>query len=171
MDAWRPPLADRWAGSPGSGGPIPAATCVTPMVPADAAPACRRCTARRGITGPAACHLPPHQTVCRRHRLWTGPAARTHAAQLDLRGLPEIIRVQRRHATQLRHNQWWNIDTAISGATHAIYHALCAGIWISGQQQRPRPAPGNRPWPACPVGRRARLAASVSAWTVREQPA
>ena len=134
-------------------------------------PACRRCTARLGITGPVACHLPPHQTVCRRHRLWTGPAARTHAAQLDLRGLPEIIRVQRRHATQLRHNQWWNIDTAISGATHAIYHALCAGIWISGQQQRPRPAPGNRPWPACPVGRRARLAASVSAWTVREQPA
>ena len=36
-------------------------------------PACRRCAARYGITEPVACHLPPHQTVCRRHRLWTGP--------------------------------------------------------------------------------------------------
>ena len=41
-------------------------------------PACRRCTARYGITEPVACHLPPHQTICRRHRLWTGPAARPH---------------------------------------------------------------------------------------------
>lgn len=47
-------------------------------------PACRRCTARRGITGPVACHLPPHLTVCRRRRLWTGPAARSHAGQLDV---------------------------------------------------------------------------------------
>ncbi len=36
-------------------------------------PACRRCTARRGITEPIACHL-PHRTVCRRHRLWIGPS-------------------------------------------------------------------------------------------------
>ncbi len=28
-------------------------------------PACHRCTARYRITGPVACHLPPHQTVCR----------------------------------------------------------------------------------------------------------
>ncbi len=40
-------------------------------------PACRRCTARRGITGPIACRLPPHLTICRRHQLWTGPAAHT----------------------------------------------------------------------------------------------
>jgi len=30
-------------------------------------PACRRCTARHGITEPVACHLPSHRTVCRRH--------------------------------------------------------------------------------------------------------
>jgi len=64
-------------------------------------PACRRCTARRGITAPIACRLPPHQTVCRRHRLWTGPAARTHAAQLDIGPLPEILQAQRRHLAQL----------------------------------------------------------------------
>jgi len=34
--------------------------------------ACRRCTARRGIAEPVACRLPPHLTVCRRHRLWIG---------------------------------------------------------------------------------------------------
>ena len=38
-------------------------------------PACHRCTARRGIAGPVACYLPPHQTLCRRHRLWTGAPA------------------------------------------------------------------------------------------------
>jgi hypothetical protein len=59
-------------------------------------PACRRCAARRGITGPIACRLPPHQTICRRHRLWTGPSARTPAGQLDISPFPEILRAQRR---------------------------------------------------------------------------
>ncbi len=51
-------------------------------------PGCRRCTARYGIPGPVACHLPPHLTVCRRHRLWIGPSARTHAGQPDISQLP-----------------------------------------------------------------------------------
>jgi hypothetical protein len=99
-------------------------------------PACRRCTARLGITGPIACRLPPHQTVCRRHRLWTGPAARTHAAQLDISQLPEILRAQRRHHAQLHDHPWQDVDTAISHATHAIYQALRGGTWIPGQRQR-----------------------------------
>jgi hypothetical protein len=69
-------------------------------------PACRRCTARYGIAEPVACHLTPHLTVCRRHRLWVGPAARTHAAQLDVSPFPEILRAQRRHLAQLRHHHW-----------------------------------------------------------------
>ena len=68
-------------------------------------PACRRCTARCGITGPVACHLPPHRTVCRRHRLWTGPSARSHAGQLDVSPFPEILRAQRRHLAQLHHHR------------------------------------------------------------------
>jgi hypothetical protein len=99
-------------------------------------PACRRCTARRGIAEPVACRLPPHLTVCRRHRLWTGPAARTHAGQLDISQLPEILRAQRRHLAQLGHYQWQEVDTAISDATRAIYQALRGGIWIPGQRQR-----------------------------------
>ena len=99
-------------------------------------PACRRCTARRGIAGPIACRLPPHQTVCRRHRLWTGPAARTHAAQLDVSPFPEILRAQRRHLAQLDHHPWQHVETTISAATHAIYQALRGGTWIPGQRQR-----------------------------------
>jgi hypothetical protein len=99
-------------------------------------PACRRCTARRGITGPVACRLPPHLTICRRHRLWTGPAARTHAGQLDVSPFPEILRAQRRHLAQLRHHPWQDVETTISAATRAIYQALRDGAWIPGQRQR-----------------------------------
>ena len=72
-------------------------------------PACRRCTARRGIAGPVACRLPPHQTVCRRHRLWTGPGAHTHASQLDISPFPEILRAERRHLAQLHHHPSWQV--------------------------------------------------------------
>ena len=99
-------------------------------------PACRRCTARRGIAGPIACRLPPHLTVCRRHRLWTGPSARTPAGQLDISPFPEILRAQRRHLAQLHHHTWQQVDTAISAATRAIYQALRDGIWIPGQRHR-----------------------------------
>lgn len=107
-------------------------------------PACRRCTARRGIPGPVACHLPPHLTVCRRHRLWTGPAARSHAGQLDISQLPEILRAHRRHLALVHHHHWWHVDTAVSDATCAIYQALRGGTWIPGQRQRLRQlAPGT----------------------------
>jgi hypothetical protein len=99
-------------------------------------PACRRCTARRGITGPIACRLPPHQTVCRRHRLWTGPASRDHASQLDISPFPEILRAQRRHLAQLHHHPQQDVEATISAATRAIHNALRAGIWIPGQRQR-----------------------------------
>ncbi len=106
-------------------------------------PACRRCTARRGITGPIACHLPPHQTLCRRHRLWTGPAARTHAAQLDISPLPEILTAQRRHLGQLHHHQRQDVEAAISHATRTIYQALRGGTWIPGRQRLRQLAPGT----------------------------
>ena len=99
-------------------------------------PACRRCTARLGIAGPIACRLPPHQALCRRHRLWTGPAARDHASQLDVSPFPEILCAQRRHLAQLRHHHWQEVEAAISAATRAIHNALRAGIWIPGQRQR-----------------------------------
>ena len=106
--------------------------------------ACRRCTARCGIAGPVACRLPPHLTVCRRHRLWIGPSARTHAGQLDVSPFPEILRAQRRHLAQLHHHQWQEVEATISAATRAIHNALRTGIRIPGQRQRLQQlAPGN----------------------------
>jgi hypothetical protein len=99
-------------------------------------PACRRCTARLGIRGPVACRLPPHLTVCRRHRLWIGPAARTHAGQLDVSRFPEVLQAQRRHLAQLRQYQRQEVEAAVSAATRAIYQALRGGTWIPGQRQR-----------------------------------
>jgi hypothetical protein len=99
-------------------------------------PACRRCTAWVGLTEPVACHLPPHQTVCRRHRLWIGPSARSHAAQLDISSFPEILRTHRRHLALVHQHHWWQVDTAVSDATHAIRQALRAGTWIPGQRRR-----------------------------------
>jgi hypothetical protein len=116
-------------------------------------PACRRCTARRGIAGPVACHLPPHLTVCRRHLLWIGPSARTPAGQLDVTPLPEIPRAQRRHLAQLHRHQWQEVDAAISDAARAIHGALRAGAWTPGQRQRLRQLdPGTWPQAAPAAG-------------------
>ena len=68
--------------------------------------------------------------------LWTGPAARTHAGQLDISQLPEILRAQRRHLARLHHHQQHQVETAVSDATRAIHQALRAGTWIPGQRQR-----------------------------------
>jgi hypothetical protein len=103
-------------------------------------PACHRCTARRGIAGPVACYLPPHQTLCRRHRLWTGPAARTIDGQLDLSHLPGILRAHRRHRHLVRaydHLPWQPGD-ALREATGATRRAIATGTWTPQQRQRLR---------------------------------
>jgi len=107
-------------------------------------PACRRCTARYGITGPVPCQLPPHQTICRRHRLWTGPAASSHDQQLDISPFPEIPRAHRRHDALAQRHPWQLADTATGQATAAIYRSIRDGTWIPGQQHRMRHlAPGT----------------------------
>jgi len=99
-------------------------------------PACRRCTARLGITGPVACRLPPHQAVCRRHRLWTGPAALSHAGQLNISPFPEILRAQRRHLALLHYHPRDQVEDVVSAATLAVYQALRDGTWIPGWRRR-----------------------------------
>lgn len=99
-------------------------------------PACRRCAARHGITGPVPCRLPPHQVLCRRHQLWTGPAARSHDQQLDVSPLPEIGRAHRRHLALIHRYPRHHVDTAVSEATSALYQAIRDGTRIAGQQRR-----------------------------------
>jgi hypothetical protein len=103
-------------------------------------PACHRCTAGRGIAGPVACYLPSHRTVCRRHRLWTGPTARTIDGQLDLSHLPGILRAHRRHRHLVRacdHLPWQPGD-ALREAIGAIRRAIAIGTWTPQQRQRLR---------------------------------
>jgi hypothetical protein len=134
-------------------------------------PACRRCTARRGITGPVACRLPPHQAVCRRHRLWTGPSARTHAGQLDISPFPEIPRAQRRHLAQLHHHERHEVEAAVRAATGAICQALRADTWIPGQRQcLQQLAPGTWEQALSAEPQAGREIRSVHAYLPRPQP-
>jgi len=59
--------------------------------------ACRRCAATRGHTDPVPVHLPAHQRLCARHRIWLGSTR-----QIDLAATPEIIHAHRR-AARLAH--------------------------------------------------------------------
>jgi hypothetical protein len=59
--------------------------------------ACRRCAARQGHTEPVPVHLPAHQRLCARHRIWLGSTA-----QIDLATTPEIIHAHSR-AIRLAH--------------------------------------------------------------------
>ena len=106
-------------------------------------PACHRRTARYGITEPVPCQLPSHQVVCRRHRLWTGASARSHASQLDLGQLPEVFRAQRRHIALLHNHRRRYVDDAITDAAQAICQAVRAGAWTPRQSAAPAPA---QPW-------------------------
>ena len=69
--------------------------------PVRAVHACRRCAARHGHTDPIPTHLPSHQRLCGRHRIWLGDTC-----QIDLTSAPEIIhahhmaaRLAHRHGT------------------------------------------------------------------------
>ena len=65
--------------------------------PVRAIHACRRCAARHGRTDPVLIHLPSHQRLCRRHRIWPGGAC-----QIDLATAPEVVHAHRR-AARLAH--------------------------------------------------------------------
>jgi len=120
-------------------------------------PACRRCTARRGIVGPVACRLPPHLTVCRRHRLWIGPSARTPRRPLDVSPLPEILHAQRRHLAQLTATSGRKSTppSATPRAPSTAPSAPAPGPRASGSAcASSTPAPGHRPRPGpVPAGK------------------
>lgn len=59
--------------------------------PMRATHACRRCAARHQQTEPVPVHLPAHQRLCTRHRIWLG-----HVDQIDLAATPVIIHAHRR---------------------------------------------------------------------------
>jgi hypothetical protein len=64
--------------------------------PVRATYACRRCAVQHGHK-PVPVHLPAHQRLCSRHRIWLG-----NTRQIDLAATPEIIHAHRR-AARLAH--------------------------------------------------------------------
>lgn len=61
--------------------------------PLRAAHACRRCAARRGHADPVPVHLPAHQRLCTRHRIWLGGTF-----QINVAAVPEVVHAHRRSA-------------------------------------------------------------------------
>jgi len=61
--------------------------------PVRATDACRRCAALHGQTGPILVHLPAHQRLCTRHRIWLGTTT-----QIDIGATPEILHAHHRAA-------------------------------------------------------------------------
>jgi len=114
-------------------------------------PACRHCAARRGIAEPVACYLPPHLTVCRRHRSGSAPPpAPTPASWTSARSPRSSAPsgVTSRWCTSTRGSRW----TPPSTTPPAIHQASAPapGSRASGGDCTSwPPAPAIKPWPPC----------------------
>lgn len=115
-------------------------------------PACRRCTARRGITEPVACYLPPHQTICA--ATGSGPAQPPAATQASSTSASSPRSFTRSAAT----SPWctsttggtWKLPSARPPAPSTTPSAAAPGSRARGSAcTSSPPAPGNKPWPAC----------------------
>lgn len=98
------------------------------LAPRTGRPACRRCTARRGITGDVLC-VDVDQHVCRRHRRWLGGPLEQATDQHDLTALPEVLHAQRRHHRLLRRHGTDPARTAIYWATTIVDGWTARGTW------------------------------------------
>lgn len=99
-------------------------------------PACRRCMARRGLLDPVPCHIPAHVTVCRRHQLWIGLGARSHAQQYDLHAFPEMLGAQRRHHRLRRRHDPHDVALAHHHAQRIVARKASRNEWSTRQQHR-----------------------------------
>jgi hypothetical protein len=63
-------------------------------------PACQLCILARGATQPVTCWKRPEETVCRRHRRWTGSGSAALQPSLDPQ--PDILKAHRQHLRLIR---------------------------------------------------------------------
>lgn len=85
--------------------------------PVRATTACHRCAARRGINEPVPVHLPAHQRVCTRHRIWLSDSGQPH---LDLSACPEIATAQHRANRLIRRHTPQQFMLAYQAAISSI---------------------------------------------------
>lgn len=93
-------------------------------------PACRRCTAARGIRTEVLRWVRHDQNVCLRHRLWIGPDVLTPREQADLTGLPDLLSAQRRHDNLIRRRGHAATHAAFRDADAIIRSYVQAGTLI-----------------------------------------
>ena len=80
---------------------------------------CRRCAARRGAFQFATVWQPAEVSICPFHRIWLGPAVRTHhGGQYDVGDLPEILHAQQRHYRLARRRGRQAAADAFAEAAH-----------------------------------------------------
>jgi hypothetical protein len=105
------------------------------LAPRTGRPACRRCTARRGITGDVLC-VDVDYYVCRRHRRWLGGPLEQTGDQHDLTVLPEVLHAQRRHHRLLRRHGTDPARIAVYWATKIVDGWTARGTWREHRESR-----------------------------------
>jgi hypothetical protein len=138
--------AHRLAGVLADARPLPGRSRLAPLI---GRIACRRCTARRGITGDVYCAR-VDQRVCRRHHRWLGGPLDNTVYQHDLSALPEVLHAQRRHYRLLHRH----------GADHGRMAIYWAGSIVERWTER-----GD-----CGAHRQRRLAAHRAAQPASPEP-
>lgn len=85
-------------------------------------PLCQRCMAAKEIHEPVFCYLPPHVTVCHRHRRWIGPPAHVVADQVDLQDRPQVLRAARTHHRLAHQHTEPDLHAALGDARHMLVY-------------------------------------------------
>lgn len=89
-------------------------------------PLCQRCMVAKEIHEPVFCYLPPHVTVCHRHRRWIGPPAHIVDDQVDLQDRPQAPRAARTHHRLAHQHTEADLRAALGDARHMlVYWAHC----------------------------------------------
>lgn len=111
-------------------------------------PACRRCTAGRGITGEVLRWVRHDQNVCLQHRLWIGPDVIAPREQVDLTDLPDVVHAQRRHSNLIRRRGQAVVHAAFRDAVTILRQAVqpTAATGRLARITGARPSAEPHPW-------------------------
>jgi hypothetical protein len=99
-------------------------------------PACRRCTAARGITGEVTRWVCHDQNVCLAHRLWIGKGVSKAEDQTDLTQLPDLLAAQRRHTNLIRRHGHKLTARSFQDAAYISRRWAEQGYWSSSRGAR-----------------------------------
>lgn len=113
-------------------------------------PACRRCTAAKGIATMVTVWARQDQNVCQRHQLWTGQGVNTLEDQVDVADLPETGWAQTRHRNLIRRHGLGRVEHFHPAAEEIIrwsaHFPSDAGRWARRRHFLTREKTDRLPW-------------------------